>query len=129
MEGPNETYSSTWHPHLSPTPTEVEENLFRGFPGKDSPYTTVQVSVVSMCFFIHLYVVAYGPFEYSHPQADTIYFNSKSGIRFTIFLLLSFRSIRSSLSRKKKYIQSIYGEEKLVGVRFEIDSSIRNKRG
>ncbi|XP_048509215.1 5-hydroxytryptamine receptor 1 isoform X2 [Athalia rosae] len=46
MEGPSETYNSTWHPHLSPIPTEVHERYFKGFPGKDSPYTLFQAIVL-----------------------------------------------------------------------------------
>ncbi|XP_046434975.1 5-hydroxytryptamine receptor 7 isoform X1 [Neodiprion pinetum] len=44
MAGTSETYNVTWHPHLSAsTPAnEVHEQFFRDFPGKDSPYTTLQ---------------------------------------------------------------------------------------
>lgn len=46
MEGSSETYNSTWRPQLSSTPTGVHEHYFRGFPGKDSPYTTLQAVVL-----------------------------------------------------------------------------------
>lgn len=47
MEGKDASTESTWH--LTPITTQDSENFSQGFPGKNSPYTTGQVS---KCLFI-----------------------------------------------------------------------------